>query len=120
MKIIRPWLQMSILKLEGLKIPGLRPQAWSTGELNEKNQGMMPVLTDQLVLARNISVFSKKFSQTITDHVEKTDWSTHTGLLVSTQILVCGISLFNNIYIYSVDCSELELAENLKCDPCIL
>ena len=50
LQISRPWLE-AFLKLEGLYIPELHARAWSIGELTTSNNGIMPLITNTIILA---------------------------------------------------------------------
>ena len=62
-KINRPWLDLAALKIKPYTIPGFDPGSWSTGELNCNNQGLFPMLSTQMIVAKDITVTSVKFSK---------------------------------------------------------
>ena len=55
-QISRPWLDTSILKNKNYTIDGEDPGSWSTGELNADNNGSFPLLTTQMIVAKDIKV----------------------------------------------------------------
>lgn len=82
-QIFRPWCDLSILKLAGLKLPGIQPEGWSTGDLSLSNNGSMPMFNTQVVLAKDICITANKFSQKIVDYIKNTDWHAKHGYFVS-------------------------------------
>ena len=55
-QISRPWLDTSILKNRNFTIDGEPPGSWSTGELSADNKGSFPLLSTQMIVARDIIV----------------------------------------------------------------
>ena len=55
-QINRPWLDLSILENRNFTINGEDPGSWSTGELDAGNKGLFPLLTTQMIVARDITV----------------------------------------------------------------
>ena len=82
-EINRPWLDPSALKVQKWVVPGLAPGAWSTGVLDKSNTGSFPLLTTQLIVAKDIKVTADKFSQEITDSLTKFDGKVGVGIIVS-------------------------------------
>ena len=82
-QINRPWLDLSALKIENYRIPGLAPGAWSTGVLDSSNKGSFPLLTTQMIVAKDITVTAAKFSQEITNSLTKFDAKVGVGVIVS-------------------------------------
>ena len=82
-EISRPWLDPSVLKVENWIVPGLAKGAWSTGVLNSSNKGVFPLLTTQLIVAKDITVTAAKFSQEVTDSLTKFDAKVGVGVIVS-------------------------------------
>ena len=74
LQISHPWLDEAFLKLEGLYIPGLHARAWSIGELTKSNDGVMPLITNTIILAQKIEISSKMFSKEATDYMTETYW----------------------------------------------
>ena len=81
--INRPWLDPAALKIQKWVVPGLAPGAWSTGVLDKNNKGSFPLLTTQLIVAKDIKVTADKFSQEITDSLTKFDAKVGVGIIVS-------------------------------------
>ena len=55
-QINRPWLDTSILKNRNYTINGEDPGSWSTGELDADNNGSFPLLSTQMIVAKDITV----------------------------------------------------------------
>jgi len=83
-QINRPWLNLSALDVENYKIPGEKAGAWSTGNLDSKNKGSLPLISTQMVVAKDITVTSSKFNQEIINTMKDFEASGKTGFLVST------------------------------------
>ena len=82
-EINRPWLDPSALKVEKWRLPGLSPGAWSTGVLDSSNKGSFPLLTTQMIVAKDITVTAAKFSREVTDSLTKFDATVDVGVIVS-------------------------------------
>ena len=82
-QINRPWLNLATLKIENYTIPGFGPGSWSTGELASSNQGSFPLLSTQVIVAKDIKVTADKFSKEVSDTMKSFDASAKVGLLVS-------------------------------------
>ena len=82
-EINRPWLDPSALKVEKWRLPGLSPGAWSTGVLDSSNKGSFPLLTTQMIVAKDITVTAAKFSREVTDSLTKFDATVGVGVIVS-------------------------------------
>ena len=54
--ISRPWLEISMLSNRNFTIDGGDPGSWSTGELNANNKGSFPLLSTQMIVAKDITV----------------------------------------------------------------
>ena len=54
--INRPWLDLSILKNKNYEIYGEDSDSWSTGELDANNNGSFPLLSTQMIVAKDITV----------------------------------------------------------------
>lgn len=52
-QINRPWLNLATLKIDKYTIPGFGPGSWSTGELTSSNQGSFPLLSTQVIVAKD-------------------------------------------------------------------
>jgi len=55
-QINRPWFDMSLLHNENYTIPGETPGSWSTGVLDKDNKGSFPLLSTQMIVAKDITV----------------------------------------------------------------
>lgn len=55
-QINRPWLDLSVLRRDDYRIPGERPSSWSSGLLDRTNQGSFPLLSTQMIVAKDIKV----------------------------------------------------------------
>jgi len=64
-RINRPWLNLSTLTIKPFTIPGFDPGTWSTGELNFNNKGIFPMLSTQLIVAKDITITTVKFSKEV-------------------------------------------------------
>ena len=82
-QIDRPWLDLSVLKMQNYKIPGEGPGSWSSGELESSNTGSCPLITTQMIVAKDIKITASKFSQEIIDTMRNIDGSVNVGLIVS-------------------------------------
>ena len=82
-QINRRWLDPSALKIQKWVVPGLAPGAWSTGILDKSNTGSFPLLSTQMIVAKDIKVTADKFSQEITDSLKKFDAKVGVGIIVS-------------------------------------
>ena len=82
-QINRPWLDLSTLKIENYTISGYGPGAWSTGELSSSNQGSFPLLSTQVIVAKDIKVTADKFNREVSDAMKSFDTSAKVGVLVS-------------------------------------
>ena len=81
-QINRPWLNLDILKLNNFKIPGEQSGSWSTGELSSKNKGSFPMLSTQMIVAKDFNFTATKHSQTVNG---STDVSLYAWLHVNLQ-----------------------------------
>ena len=52
-QINRPWLDLSVLNYT---VSSERTGSWSTGELSADNKGTFPLLSTQMIVARDITV----------------------------------------------------------------
>lgn len=52
----RPWLDLGVLAVNGLRLAGVSPGAYSSGKLSWKNQGLLPGYITSFIVARNISM----------------------------------------------------------------
>ena len=55
-EIFRPWFDRAILKNKNYKIFGEGPESWSTGDLDASNKGSFPLLSTQMIVAKDITV----------------------------------------------------------------
>ena len=72
-QINRPWVDPAAFTIENYTIPGVSPGAWS-------NKGVFPLLTTQLIVAKDIKVTAAKFSKEIVDTLNKFETSTQVGV----------------------------------------
>ena len=82
-EINRPWVDPSALKVEKWILPGLSSGAWSTGVLDNSNKGSFPLLTTQMIVAKDITITAAKFSKEVTDNLTKFDAKVGVGVIVS-------------------------------------
>ena len=52
----RPWLDLGVLAVDGLKLAGVSPGAYSSGQLSWENRGLLPGYITGFIVARNISM----------------------------------------------------------------
>ncbi|WP_157882571.1 hypothetical protein [Streptomyces silvensis] len=55
-EIRRRWLDASLMSLRGWSTAGRRPGDYSTGEVNDKNEGIFSLLPSSFILARDIKI----------------------------------------------------------------
>ena len=55
-QINRPWLDLGVLNNRNYTIYGEDSGSWSTGELDANNNGSFPLLTTQMIVAKDIAV----------------------------------------------------------------
>ena len=55
-QINRPWIDLSVLNNKYYTVYGEDPGSWSTGELDADNKGSFPLLSTQMIVARDIKV----------------------------------------------------------------
>ena len=55
-QINRPWLDLGVLKNINYTIDSEDPGSWSTGELSADNNGSFPLLSTQIIVAKDITV----------------------------------------------------------------
>jgi len=94
-QINRPWCDLSILRLAGLTLPGLKPEGWSTGKLSPNNNGSMPMFNTQVVLAKDISITANTFSQRVVDYIANTNWHASHGYFVSWDNYLLHLRIAN-------------------------
>ena len=82
-EINRPWVDPSALKIDKWRLPGLAAGGWSTGLLDSSNKGSFPLLTTQMIVAKDITVTAAKFSKEVTDSLTKFDAKVGVGVIVS-------------------------------------
>ena len=82
-QIDRPWIDLSALKYQNWKIPGEGPGSWSTGVLDSSNYGSFPLLSTEMIVARDIAVTATKFSKETIDNLKAFDPSVGSAVLVS-------------------------------------
>jgi len=63
--IFRPWFDSSLLNIERLSFPGMAVNSWSTGEIHESNDGIFPLMSTQIVVAKNITLKAAKLNDEI-------------------------------------------------------
>ena len=52
-QISHPWFDLSVLRNKNYKISGVNPGSWSTGKLEADNDGSFPLLSTQMIMARD-------------------------------------------------------------------
>lgn len=62
-QINRPWIDLSALTIQGWTIPGIRSGAWSTGVIDSSNNGSFPLLSTQMIVAKDVTITSTKLNQ---------------------------------------------------------
>ena len=82
-QIDRPWIELSALKLQEWRIPGEGPSFWSTGVLESSNNGSFPLLSTEMIVAKDIEVTASKFSEEISDILKAFNPSVDSVVLVS-------------------------------------
>ena len=82
-QINRPWFDPSVFALQKYVVPGVGPGSWSTGVLDSSNKGVFPLLTTQLIVAKDITITADKFSKEVTDSLTKFDAKVGVGIVVS-------------------------------------
>ena len=84
-QINRPWFDPSVFAIQNnyYVVPGVGPGSWSTGVLDSSNKVVFPLLTTQLIVAKDITITADKFSQEITDSLTKFDAKVGVGIVVS-------------------------------------
>ena len=83
----RPWMDPAILNYPIIGIKGLPAGAWSNGELNGKtNKGNFPLLPTAMIVAKDVTISSDKFSQSLKDSFSET--STHASVKVCKLLLL--------------------------------
>lgn len=58
-EVIRPWLDLGVMQLEGVSIQGMKPGEISTGEHSPGNAGQMPGVISGFIVARNVEISMK-------------------------------------------------------------
>ena len=82
-QINRPWVDLSALKIEHWKIPGQGPSSWSTGILDSSNNGSFPLLSNRMIVARDIKITASEFSKEIVNTLKMFNPSVESAVLVS-------------------------------------
>ena len=88
-QINRPWIDFSALNIHNWRIPGVESGAWSTGVLDSSNNGSFPLLSTQMIIAKDITITGTKFSQEL--HSVKSRIVDHINPPVNDAILVSKI-----------------------------
>ena len=101
-QINRPWLDLSALKVQNYNIPGEKAGSWSTGEVNSKNDGSLPLISTQMIVARDITVTASKFNQEIIETMKHFDASAKVGFMVSIYIVHSYMEQCVFIYLFLV------------------
>ncbi len=83
-QINRPWIDLSALKIQNWRIPGEGPGAWSTGVLDNSNNGSFPLLSTRMIVVRDITVTASSFSKEITDTLKAFNPFVDSAVLVSS------------------------------------
>ena len=64
--INRPWLEENILHYPTIGIRGLHAGAWSSGDLEARNnKGQFPLLPTAMVIAKDVVIKADKFSSEV-------------------------------------------------------
>ena len=82
-QINRPWVDLSALKIEHWKIPWQGPSSWSTGILDSSNNGSFPLLSNRMIVARDIKITASEFSKEIVNTLKMFNLSVESAVLVS-------------------------------------
>ena len=85
-QIDRPWIDLSALEYQKWKIPGEGPDFWSSGVLHDSNNGSFPLISTEMIVARDITATATKFSVEITDHLKSFNPSVGNAVLVILDI----------------------------------
>jgi len=80
-QISRRWLDLAALKLKKYTIPGLRTGDWSTGELSTSNKGSFPLLSTQMIVAKDVKVTASKFSESVSEALKSFNVQTRVATL---------------------------------------
>ena len=81
-QIHRPWIDLSALNIHGWTIPGVKSGAWSTGVIDSSNNGSFPLLSTQMIVAKDITITGTKLSQELEHTVKAFNPSIDNSLLV--------------------------------------
>ena len=101
--IQRPWMDPFILQYPILGINGLEAGEWSDGKVDpEANKGAFPLLPTAMIVAKDIEITSKSFSETIFAKSNKmsVDASVKVWFLF-TCVILKFLYLYHNIIICS-------------------
>ena len=82
-QIGRPWIDLSVLEHRNWRIPGEGSNFWSTGVLDSSNKGTFPLLSTEMIVAKDISVTATEFTEEIVEHFKSFDPSVGSTVLVS-------------------------------------
>ena len=98
-QIDRSWIDLSALKLQEWKIPGEEPSSWSTGLLESSNSGSFPLLSTEMIVAKDITVTATKFSKEISNTLKAFNSSVDSAVLVSLGTNQTELFIFDYMYI---------------------
>ena len=70
-RIIRQWLDTSLLGYDNITIAGAKAGHWSTGVMEPTNKGVFPLLLTAYIVAKDISITANNFSQKLQDSFDK-------------------------------------------------
>ncbi len=82
-QINRPWIDLSALNIRDWTIPGVKSGAWSTGVIDSSNNGSFPLLSTQMIVAKDITITGTKLSQELQRTVKAFNPSIDNAVIVS-------------------------------------
>ena len=82
-QINRPWIDLSALKIQDWTIPGLKSGAWSTGVIDSSNNGSCPLLSTQMIIAKDITITGTKVSEELNHKLKTFNPSVDSAIVVS-------------------------------------
>lgn len=78
-KLLRDWLDLSLLGYPNVYLPGHKPGSITNGTLNNTDNCVMPVIPDFLVLVRNVKIYGD-FSEEVKDFLKTAKSHTESGV----------------------------------------
>ena len=82
-QINRPWIDLSALNIHDWTIPGVKSGSWSTGVIDTSNNGSFPLLSTQMIMAKDITITGTKFSQQLDHNLKTFNPSVDNAIVVS-------------------------------------